>query len=209
MDAGLPTSMIEPWSWSARLRSWSLPNMDSTKEKTRSEAAELGIIANTMRAAFAQVGMVGWLIFHLLASSRRPCAIAKAAPESWVLSHCGQGYCGRGYFGPMTCGDVFAGWQIASYYGEGLCRMANRFLLRRRIVPNGKLLPFTANGGRLDATSRFARVRYPKFPRNAGAPAKAPRPPKYWRNFFDTRGNPNIGKNFAKLWSTATHGPVV
>ena len=61
--------MTEPWSWSARLRSWSLPNMDSTREKTRSEAAELGVIAKTMRATLAQVGMVGWLIFHHLSSA--------------------------------------------------------------------------------------------------------------------------------------------
>ena len=39
-------------------------SMDSTREKTRSEAAELDVIAKTMRAALAHVRMVGWLFFH-------------------------------------------------------------------------------------------------------------------------------------------------
>ena len=36
---------------------WSLPNMVLTREKTRSDAAEEGVIAKMMRAAFAHVGV--------------------------------------------------------------------------------------------------------------------------------------------------------
>ena len=43
--------------------------MDSTSEKTRSDAAELAVIAKMIRAALAHVGIVGWLTFHHFRSS--------------------------------------------------------------------------------------------------------------------------------------------
>ena len=46
-----------------------MKNMHSTSEKTRSDAAELGAMAKMMRAALAQVGMVGWERFHHLRSA--------------------------------------------------------------------------------------------------------------------------------------------
>ena len=58
-----------PCSWSAKDDLRDLPNMEATSEKTRSDAPELGVVAKMMRAAVAQVGMVGWLTFHHLRSS--------------------------------------------------------------------------------------------------------------------------------------------
>ena len=41
-----------------------MPNIHLTSENTRSDAADLGVIANTIRAAIAQVGNFGLLCFH-------------------------------------------------------------------------------------------------------------------------------------------------
>ena len=52
------------WIWSASTVIWSQPNIESTSEKTRSDAADVHDIAKTIRAAFAHVGIVGWLSRH-------------------------------------------------------------------------------------------------------------------------------------------------
>ena len=56
----LARSITEPCSWSPRTWSCSVPNMDSTKEKTRSQGAELGRMEKAMRAACAQLGILDW-----------------------------------------------------------------------------------------------------------------------------------------------------
>ena len=49
--------------------SCSMPNMDLTSEKTRSEAAELGARAKMMRAALAHVGNWGLYARHHVSSA--------------------------------------------------------------------------------------------------------------------------------------------
>ena len=44
--------------------SWSLPNKESAREKTRSDAADDGAMEKMMRAAIAQVGNAGLLLRH-------------------------------------------------------------------------------------------------------------------------------------------------
>ena len=48
------------------MRTWSGPNIASTREKTRSEGAEEESIEKTMRAANAHLGILFWLNFHHL-----------------------------------------------------------------------------------------------------------------------------------------------
>ena len=60
----LSRNITEPCSWSPRTLSWSRPNMSSTSEKTRSDGADEGSMANMIRAALAHVGNLGWLKRH-------------------------------------------------------------------------------------------------------------------------------------------------
>ena len=65
----LKRSMSEPCTKSAIAVSCSMPNMDLTSEKTRSEAAELGARAKMMRAALAHVGNWGLYARHHVSSA--------------------------------------------------------------------------------------------------------------------------------------------